>query len=82
LSYDKITQAAKLCIGTKQTAKLIESGMVNEVYIAKDADPHVTLRIINLCKKTGIKVTYVDSMRQLGKACKIEVPTAVAAIVT
>ncbi|HEY0828175.1 MAG TPA: ribosomal L7Ae/L30e/S12e/Gadd45 family protein [Bacilli bacterium] len=81
MSYDRITQAGKLCIGAKQTAKLIELGMANEVFIAKDADPRVTLKITNLCKKTGMNVTYVDSMKQLGKACRIAVGAAVAAIV-
>ncbi len=81
MSYDRIIQAGKLCIGAKQTAKLIELGMASEVFVAKDADPRVTIKILNLCKKTGMNVTYVDSMKQLGKACRIAVGTAVAAIV-
>lgn len=81
MSYDRITQASKLCIGAKRTAKLIELGMTSEVFIAKDADPRVTIKIVNICKKMGFNVTYVDSMKQLGKACRIAVGTAVAAIV-
>lgn len=81
MSYDKVLQASKLSIGTKQTLRTVELGKAAEVYVAKDADPRVTLRIINLCKKMGIAVTYVDSMKQLGKACGIEVGAAIAAIV-
>jgi large subunit ribosomal protein L7A len=81
LSYEKVLQASKLSIGTKQTLRSVESGKAAEVYVAKDADPRITMRIINHCKKTGVKVNYVDSMKQLGKACGIEVGAAMAAIV-
>ncbi|MEI7027616.1 50S ribosomal protein L7ae-like protein [Paenibacillus sp. y28] len=79
MSYDKVKQAAKLYIGTKQTTKAVELGMATEVFVAKDAEPRITMKIINLCKKMGVNVTYVDSMKQLGKACGIEVGAAMAA---
>ncbi len=37
--------------------------------------------MVNLCKKMGVKVTYVESMNMLGKACGIEVGAAMAAVV-
>lgn len=81
MSYDKVKQAESISIGTKQTTKMVELGKASEVFVAKDADPRVTAKIVNLCKKTGVQVTYVDSMKQLGKACGIEVGAAIAAIV-
>lgn len=81
MPYDKVKQAAKISIGTKQTTKMIEQGLVGEVFVAKDADPRITMKIVNLCKKMGVLVTYVDSMKLLGKACGIEVGAAVAATV-
>ncbi len=42
MSYDKVKQAKARTVGTKQTKKAIEQGKVLEVYIAKDADQHVT----------------------------------------
>jgi large subunit ribosomal protein L7A len=79
MSYEKVKQAEKIIIGTKQTTKMVEQGKATEVFVAKDADPRITTKIVNLCKKMGIKVTYVDSMKQLGKVCGIEVGAAVAA---
>jgi large subunit ribosomal protein L7A len=81
MSYDKVKQAEKLSIGTKQATRMVELGKATEVFVAKDADPRITNKIVNLCKKCGVKVTYVDSMKQLGKACGIEVGAAMAAIV-
>jgi len=81
MSYEKSLQAQPISIGTKQTTKMVELGQALEVFVAIDADPRITLKIINLCKKMGIKITYVDSMKQLGKACGIEVGAAMAAVV-
>jgi len=78
--YEKVTQANKLCIGTKQTQRCLEQGAAAEVFVAQDADPRVTQKIVALCGKMGVQVTRVESMKQLGKACGIEVGAAVAAI--
>ncbi len=78
-SYEKVIQAEHISVGTKQTMKMVELGKASEVYVAKDADPRIKLKIVELCKKLGVKLTYVDSMRALGKACGIEVGAAMAA---
>ena len=81
MPYEKVKQADKISIGTKQATKAIEHGQAREVFVAKDADPRVTGKVIALCKKMGVQVTYVDSMKLLGKACGIEVGAAIAAVV-
>jgi large subunit ribosomal protein L7A len=81
MSYDKVKQAKSVSIGTKKATRMIELGLATEVFVAKDADPRLTIRMVNLCKKMDVQVTYVDSMKLLGKACGIEVGAAVAAVV-
>lgn len=81
MSYDKVKQAGKISIGTKQTTKVVESGKALEVILARDADPRITSKMVHLCKNMGVKVSYVDSMKMLGKACSIEVGAAMVAIV-
>jgi large subunit ribosomal protein L7A len=81
MSYDKVKQAERVSIGTKQSTKAIEQGKALEVFVAKDADPRITTKIVSLCKKAGVEVNHVDSMRNLGKACGIEVGAAVVTIV-
>lgn len=80
LTYEKVKKAQSLTVGTKQTTKAIEQGIVSEVFVAKDAEARVTSRVIQLCRQADIPIFYVDSMRKLGKACGIEVGAAVAAI--
>ena len=81
MSYEKVKQAESLTIGAKQATKYVELGKADEVFVAKDADPRITARMVSLCKKMGVRVTYVDSKKLLGKACGIEVSAAIAAIV-
>jgi len=80
MSYEKVKNAKNLLIGTKQTKKAIAQGNVKEVFIAKDADQHIIDPIVNLCEDQGITIHFVDSMKQLGKACGIQVGAAAAAI--
>lgn len=68
-----------LVVGTKQTLKAVETGKAAEVFVAQDADPRMINRIVQLCSQKGVKLTEVDTMRNLGKACGIEVGAAMAA---
>jgi large subunit ribosomal protein L7A len=81
MSYEKVKQATNINIGIKQTTRAVEMNKSSEVFVANDADPRITIKMVALCKKMGVPVTYVDSMKLLGKACGIDVGAAVAAIV-
>jgi len=66
-------------IGTKQTIKAIESRKAIGVYAARDADIQLRSRLIQLCEKEGLTVTWYDTMSDLGKKCGIDVGAAMAA---
>ena len=68
-------------VGKKQTIKALEKGVVEVVYIAKDADERVVRQIIDLAKDQGLPVITVETMIELGKECNIEVRTATAATI-
>lgn len=81
MSYEKVTQLqSRIIIGTKQTLKAMHNGEVSEVFIAEDADQHVTEKVLNEAKKLQIPYTLVDSKKKLGKACKIDVDASAVAI--
>lgn len=80
MSYEKVKQAKELFIGTKQTYKAIEEGLVSEIFIARDADIKVIGKIVELSQLKECPIYYVDSMKKLGKASGIEVGAAAVAI--
>ena len=80
MDIDTIKNAKKV-IGAKQTAKAIEKGLAEKVYLAQDADKRVTTPIFALCEQKKIMVETVATMEELGKICSIEVGAAAAAVV-
>lgn len=80
MSLERLKQARKKSIGTKQTVKAIEKGTAREVFVARDAEDHVTRDVIKVARDKGLEVTVVESMVALGKACGIEVGAAAAAV--
>ena len=67
-------------IGKKQPIRALSDNNVEIVFIARDADPHVTQEIIMLCEKKGVGVKYISKMKELGRACGIDVNAAAAAV--
>jgi large subunit ribosomal protein L7A len=80
MSYEKVLQAKSVIIGTKQTVRALKNDLIQEVIIAQDADIHLTSKVIKTAKELNVPITYVDSMRMLGKACGIDVGAATVAI--
>ncbi len=67
-------------VGLKQSKKVIESGKGRVAFISNDAEPHIKVPFENLCNSNGVSIVYVDTMKELAKACHVDVPTAVAVI--
>ncbi|MFC4323845.1 50S ribosomal protein L7ae-like protein [Litchfieldia salsa] len=81
MSYEKVLQASKIIIGTKQTVKALQTTNVLEVIIADDADRRVLNKVIQVAEEKNVPVIKVESMKKLGKACGIEVGAATVAII-
>ncbi|WLR41975.1 50S ribosomal protein L7ae-like protein [Bacillus carboniphilus] len=80
MSYEKVSQAKRIIIGTKQTVKALKNNHVIELVIASDADPRITVKVVELAKQHNIPISKVSSMKKLGKACGIEVGASTVAI--
>ncbi|MGC4378176.1 50S ribosomal protein L7ae-like protein [Fictibacillus sp. Mic-4] len=80
MSYEKVTQAQEIIVGTKQTIKALQNGEVKALVVAEDADSRVTGKVLTVAREMNVPVTMVDSMKKLGKACGIDVGAATVAI--
>ncbi|GHI00503.1 50S ribosomal protein L7ae-like protein [Neobacillus kokaensis] len=81
MSYEKVLQAKQFIIGTKQAVKALQEGKVLELIVANDADPKITAQVINEAKERDVPIHYAESMKRLGKACRIQVGAAAVAII-
>ena len=73
-----LEHAAKV-VGAKQVRRALADGRAKRVYLAKDADPHLTQPLAELARERGVAVSQADTMEALGRACGIAVGAAVAA---
>lgn len=67
MSYERVKQASKTIIGTKQAVKAIRAGQVTELFVALDADNWVTDPVVILAKEVGVPVSLVESKKNLAK---------------
>lgn len=81
MSLEGLRGAQKIAIGTKQTIKMAKNNKAKVVFVAQDAENRITRPVIDLCKEKKIKVVEVPQMAELGKACRIKVGAAMAAII-
>ena len=65
-------------VGLKQTIKALKNSQGKILYIAKDADSSVTDPIIKLAKVNSLQIIFVDTMKELGNLCDIDVASATA----
>ncbi|MGE8207239.1 50S ribosomal protein L7ae-like protein [Heyndrickxia sp. NPDC080065] len=81
MSYEKVLQAKRIIVGTKQTVKALKTNNVNELIVAEDADPFIIEKVIRVANDMNIPISKVDSMKKLGKVCGIEVGAAAVAVI-
>lgn len=81
MAVERIKNARKRAIGSKQTIKALGRGVAMIVYVARDADEHIIRPLVDLCKAKNVELVWVDTMLALGKACGIEVGSAAAAVI-
>lgn len=77
---DELKQHSKT-VGLKQSLRAVEADRVQAVYIAEDADERVLTKLLEMCRIKKIEIRRADSMKALGRACGIDVGTAVVAII-
>jgi large subunit ribosomal protein L7A len=70
----------KKVVGIKQSIKAIKSDEAKSVYVAQDADAKLVEPVIKLANENSLEVNYVNTMKDLGKLCGIDVGAAMAVL--
>ncbi len=73
-------KSAQRVVGLKQSKQAVIAGKAELVFAAEDADAWVMKPFLALCREHGAEVVSVPTMKELAKACKVEVSTACAVI--
>ncbi|WP_346937922.1 ribosomal L7Ae/L30e/S12e/Gadd45 family protein [uncultured Clostridium sp.] len=68
-------------VGVKQTAKALKSNLGCKLYVAKDADSKLLEPILKLAADRSLEIIEIDTMKELGVLCGIDVSAATALII-
>lgn len=76
---EKLRNSQKV-VGTRRLLRAVQAGEISEVYLAKDADLFIVRQVRDACNRANVRMIEVDTMKQLGEACGVDVKTASAGI--
>ena len=79
---DELKKAQKIVIGTKQVLKAAKAGLAVKAFVAEDADGFIRSKLAEELQKAGVPCEAVATMKELGEACRIQVGSAAAAILS
>ncbi|GAA0779669.1 MULTISPECIES: ribosomal L7Ae/L30e/S12e/Gadd45 family protein [Clostridium] len=68
-------------VGVKQTAKALKNNLGCKLYVAKDADSKLLEPILKLAADRSLEIIEIDTMKELGVLCGIDVSAATALII-
>ena len=77
-----LKNSSDLIIGLKQTLKAIQSDRAAKVYLATDADGYIKKSVTDACIQKNLEIIYVNTMKELGEACGINIGASTAAVIT
>ena len=76
---EKLKTARKV-VGTRKLVRAVQAGEIAEAYLADDADLFILRQVKDACAQANVRIVSVETMKALGAACGVEVPTAAAGI--
>ena len=69
-------------VGVKQVRRALADSRVKQLFVARDADPHLTQPLERQAEEQGVPVNGTYSMKALGSAFGIAVGASVAAVIS
>ena len=76
----KLLHSNRRIIGLKQTVIAVESGQIETVLLAADAEEHIKQRVTVVCKRHNVTVISAPPRAAMGRECGIDVGAAVVGV--
>lgn len=70
----------KHVVGIKQAAKAISNDNCKVLYVAKDVEEKLVNPLIEKAKEKNVDIIHIDTMKELGKLCGIQVAASATAV--
>ena len=77
---ENLKSAAKKAVGTKAVLRALNAGEAACVYVASDIDTFLYQKVTRACAEAAVPVIKVESNKELGKVCGLQIGCAAAAV--
>lgn len=77
---EELRSAANRAVGTKAVLRALAAGTAVRVYVANDSDTFLYQKIVRAVEAAGVRLVRVESGKELGKACGLQIGSAAAAL--
>ena len=77
---ENLKTSANKVVGSKQVLRALKTGALARVYVANVADTFLCQRVARAAEEAGVPTIRVATMKELGEACRVAVPTAAAGL--
>ena len=67
-------------VGVRQSLRAVREGNAETVFVAMDADPRMRQQVEKEAEANSVPVRLVATMEELADLCRVDVPSAAAAI--
>ncbi|MBQ3705935.1 MAG: ribosomal L7Ae/L30e/S12e/Gadd45 family protein [Clostridia bacterium] len=77
---DALRSARRKVVGTKQVTRALKAGAAARAYVANDADTFIYQQVVRAAEEAGVPCVRVNTMKELGMVCGVDVSAAAAAV--
>lgn len=77
---DQAEKRARRVVGVRQVLKALGEGRAERVILSLDAAPALREKVLSAAQAANVPVESVAAMEELGRMCKVSVPSAVCAL--
>ena len=77
---ENLKAAAKKAVGTKAVLRALTNQDAACVYVASDIDTFLYQKVTRACAEAAVPVNKVESNKELGKVCGLNIGCAAAAV--
>ena len=77
---ENLKSAAKKAVGTKAVLRALTNREAACVYVASDIDTFLYQKVTRACAEVLVPVIKVESSKELGKVCGLQIGCAAAAV--
>ncbi|MBQ4492557.1 MAG: ribosomal L7Ae/L30e/S12e/Gadd45 family protein [Deltaproteobacteria bacterium] len=77
---ERLKKRAMRVVGVRQTLRAVKEQNADMVFVAMDADPRLRQQVEKEAEANAVRVQLVATMEELAALCRVDVPSAAAAI--